>query len=70
MWNAKLFHIIVSGNPQIDLILYLFYAVRKDRESHAHGGVFIAFKRGLFCTETPELGTNCEIVWCRMNIIG
>ena len=36
----------------------------------AHGGVFIAFKRDLLCTETPELDTNCEIVWCKMNIIG
>ena len=35
-----------------------------------HGGVFIAFKRGLLCTETPELDTNCEIVWCKLNIIG
>ena len=28
-----------------------FDAVRKDRASDAHGGVFIAFKRGLLCTE-------------------
>ena len=47
-----------------------FDAVRKDRASDAHGGVFIAFKCDLLCTETPELDTNCEIVWCKMNIIG
>ena len=47
-----------------------FDAVRKDRASDAHGGVFIAFKGDLFCTETPELDTNCEIVRCKMNIIG
>ena len=47
-----------------------FDAVRKDRASDAHGGVFIAFKRDLLCTETPELDTNCEIVWCKLNIIG
>ena len=47
-----------------------FDAVRKDRASDAHGGVIIAFKRDLLCTETPELDTNCEIVWCKMNIIG
>ena len=45
-------------------------AVRKDRVSDAHGGVFVAFKRDLLCTETPELNTNCEIVWCKLNIIG
>ena len=47
-----------------------FDAVRKDRASDAHGGVFIAFKPDLLCTETPELDTNCEIVWCKLNIIG
>ena len=30
----------------------------------------IAFKRDLLCTETSELDTNCEIVRCKMNIIG
>ena len=45
-------------------------AVPKDRASDAHCGVFIAFKHDLLCTETPELDTNCEIVWCKMNIIG
>ena len=47
-----------------------FDAVRRERASDAHGGVFIAFKRDLLCTETPELDTNCEIVWCKFNIIG
>ena len=39
-----------------------FDAVRKNRASDAHGGVFIAFNRDLLCTETPERDTNCEIV--------
>ena len=47
-----------------------FDAVWKDRASDAHGGVFIAFKRDLLCTKTPELDTNCGIVWCKMYIIG
>ena len=47
-----------------------FDAVRKDRVNDAHGGVFVAFKRDLLCTETLELDTNCEIVWCKLNIIG
>ena len=47
-----------------------FDAIRKDREGDAHGGVFIAFRRDLLCTETPELDTECEIVWCELNIIG
>ena len=47
-----------------------FDAIRKDRASDTHGGVFIAFKRDLLRTETPELDTNCEIVWFKLNIIG
>ena len=41
-----------------------FDAIRKDRVGDALGGVFIAFKRDLLCTETQELDTHCEIVWC------
>ena len=47
-----------------------FDAIRKDRVGDAHGGVFIAFRRDLLCTETPELDTDCEIIWCKLNIIG
>ena len=47
-----------------------FDTVGKDRASDAHGGGFIAFKHDLLCTETPELDTNCKIVWCKINIIG
>ena len=47
-----------------------FDAVPKDRVSDAHGGVFVAFKRDLLCTETRKLDTNCEIVWCKLNTIG
>ena len=47
-----------------------FDAVRRDRASDAHGGVYIAFKRELLCTETQDLDTNCEIVQCKLNIIG
>ena len=45
-----------------------FDAIRKDRVCDVHGGVFIAFRRDLLCIETPELDTDCEILWC--NIIG
>ena len=47
-----------------------FDAIRKDRVGDAHGGVFIAFMRDLLCIETPELDTDCEIIWCKLNIIG
>ncbi|MCG8116962.1 MAG: reverse transcriptase domain-containing protein, partial [Candidatus Thiodiazotropha endolucinida] len=47
-----------------------FEAIRKDRVGDAHGGVFVAYKRDLLCTESPELDTDCELVWCKLNIIG
>ena len=47
-----------------------FDAIWKDRVGDAHGGVFIAFMCDLLCTETPELDTKCEVIWCKLNIIG
>ena len=48
-----------------------FDAIRKDRVGDSHGGgVFIAFRRDLLCTESPELDANCEIIWCKLNILG
>ena len=37
-----------------------FDAIRKDRVGDAHGGVFIAFRRDLLCTDTPELELNVK----------
>ena len=37
-----------------------FAAIRKDRASDGQGGgVFIAYRRDLLCTETPELNAKC-----------
>ena len=47
-----------------------FDAIRKDRIGDAHGGVFIAFRRDILCTETLELDSKCEVIWCKLNIIG
>ena len=44
-------------------------AIRKYRVGDAHGGVFIALRRDLLCTETPELDTDFEIISCKLNII-
>ena len=44
---------------------------RRDRESGSHGGgVFIASKRDLIMDRTPELETDCEILWCKMELQG
>ena len=48
-----------------------FDAIRKDRAGDSQGGgVFIAYRRDLLCTETPELDAKCEVIWCKLNIIG
>ena len=53
----------------LEIFSDIFDAFRKDRAIVAHGGVFIAFKRDLLCTEAPELDCKCEIIWCKLNII-
>ena len=52
---------LTSDIKNLEIFPDCFEAVRKDRASDAHGGVFIAFKHDLFCTETQELDTNCEM---------
>ena len=48
-----------------------FDAIRKGRVGDSYGGgVFVAFMRDLLCTESPELVAFCEIIWCKLNIIG
>ena len=57
-------------NPCYKKLGNFFDAIRKDRVDDAHGGIFIAFRRDLLFTETPELDTECEIDCCKLNIIG
>ena len=48
-----------------------FEAIWKDRAGDSQGGgVFIAYRRDLLCTETQKLDARCEVVWCKWNIIG
>ena len=83
--KAELYTVIDSAKPDIiignaswltldiknsEIFPNSFDAVRKDRASNADGDVFNTFKCDLLCTETLEMDTNCETVWCKMNIIG
>jgi hypothetical protein len=43
---------------------------RRDRPSDPHGGVFIAAKKCLKMKREPSYETNCEIVWCKLEIRG
>lgn len=43
---------------------------RRDRETDAHGGVLIAAKKNLTISMEYELETDCEILWCRLQIAG
>ncbi|XP_071477586.1 uncharacterized protein [Diadema antillarum] len=43
---------------------------RRYRPNDAHGAVFIATKKDLIASRVIELETNCEILWCKIEITG
>jgi hypothetical protein len=44
---------------------------RRDREKDNNkGGVFIAAKKDLIMVREEELMTNCELLWCKFNLVG
>ena len=45
--------------------------IRKDRPGDTKGGgVFILVSQRLFVSEQPQLSTNCEIVWAKVQVVG
>ena len=46
-----------------------FQIFRKDRNCSG-GGVLIAIKDIFIATSVPELQTDCEIVWCKLELMG
>ncbi len=46
-----------------------FNIYRTDRKING-GGVLIAVKDSLITSAVPELHTDCEIVWCKLEIVG
>ena len=47
-----------------------YHIFRRDREHTSGGGVFIAVSNEYICTHEPELETDCEIIWVKLNIVG
>jgi exonuclease III len=43
---------------------------RKDRTHAKGGGVFIAVRRDLITEKEPELDADCELIWCKISIVG
>lgn len=43
---------------------------RKDRTGRKGGGVFLAISIDILSSEQPELDTDCEIIWAKVDIIG
>ena len=43
---------------------------RNDRETTVGGGVFLGINSDFICSSQPELGTDCEIVWAKIQIHG
>ncbi|MCG8045233.1 MAG: hypothetical protein JAY66_06065 [Candidatus Thiodiazotropha taylori] len=45
--------------------------IRKDRPGNTKGGgVFILVSQRLVVSEQPQLSTNCEIVWAKVQVVG
>lgn len=55
-------------NPEICPSGYVIH--RKDRNNKIGGGVLLAIKSELNSELVPELDTNCEIVWAKINLKG
>ncbi|KAK6188800.1 hypothetical protein SNE40_004902 [Patella caerulea] len=43
---------------------------RRDRTTSSGGGVLIAIEDDYISNEVPELQTDCEIIWTRINFVG
>ena len=43
---------------------------RNDRETTVGGGVFLGINSDFICSSLPELGTDCEIVWAKIQFHG
>ena len=66
------FHFI-SDSEIFPKDLYTIY--RKDRTGRTRGGgggggVFLAISTVILSSEQPELDTDCEIIWAKVDIIG
>ena len=44
--------------------------LRRDRPNDPHGGVFIATTKDLLVTRQTDLETECEILWCKLEMVG
>lgn len=52
-------------NPDLGYSIF-----RRDRTPQAGGGVFIAVKDCIFAQEMPELKSNCEDLWIKLDLVG
>jgi len=43
---------------------------RKDRQNSSGGGVLLAIKDTYISSDVPELQTDCEIIWAKINLVG
>lgn len=44
--------------------------LRRDRKTDAHGGVFLTTKKDLIATRETDPETDCELLWCKLEIHG
>ncbi|XP_019618466.1 PREDICTED: uncharacterized protein LOC109465549 [Branchiostoma belcheri] len=49
------------------LNMQVFY---RNRPEDSHGGVLIAVSNEFICTQEPDLETDCEMVWVKIELVG
>ena len=47
-----------------------YHVERRDRQGDPHGGVFILAKKDLIMSRATELETDCELLWCKIDLCG
>jgi hypothetical protein len=49
---------------------FILFIVKTEQVEKKGGGVFLAIPTDILSSEQPELDTDCEIIWAKVDIIG
>ena len=60
----------IDNSMKYSQIFSRAYAIFWNDRNLSGGGVLIAVKHNYIATATPELQSECEIVWCKLELVG
>ena len=49
---------------------FILFIVKTEQVEKGGGGVLLAISTDILSSEQPELDTDCEIIWAKVDIIG